>query len=214
MEKEKLEEIKKNRTKLGCSLSTIRREIKNSSLSESQLKNKISRGLKMATQHKELSTVLIQHGYKCDSKVPYTNPEWWANYNTSSDEVACIVKAYEPDKTESDETINILQNIIKSNLKEALDEFFDEQKYLLNVAWTDSSNEYEEELNNLLSIIDKYLISVDARLKSFEHMANESIRIYEYAGKDYNIIKKTILFFIDQWGQNTDMAFFGRLCRF
>ena len=59
MEKEKLEEIKKNRTKLGCSLSTIRREIKNSSLSESQLKNKISRGLKMATQHKELSTVLI-----------------------------------------------------------------------------------------------------------------------------------------------------------
>ena len=230
MENNRIEELKKIRTNLSCTISTIRREIKNPSLSDVQWKNKVNRGLKTTIKYKEISDQLTCLGYKCECKAPHMEVGWWeyilqSGRGDAAQEVMCTETEQKRVHDAGVPITDIIKNIvkettqetvrheIKAGLKEWFNEAQNEQEYQFNIAWTDNSNDVEC-INNLLSIINEYLEMMEIRNFGKERHGNECIDIYRYLGNNFDTIKKTIQFMIDRWGGGTNISVYGKLCKF
>ena len=122
---DQVEELKKLRSSLSCTLSTIRREIKNPLLSEEQLRNKLNRGLKTATRYKETSEQLLKFGLKYEAKAPHMYPKWWEKYKNENINIVVETKdvehneSYDSEYNECIAAPNII-NSIKNTINTCL----------------------------------------------------------------------------------------------
>lgn len=222
---DQVKELKKLRSYLSCTLSTIRKEIKNPLLSEEQLRNKLNRGLKAAIRYKETSEQLLKFGLKCEAKAPHMYPEWWEKCKNGNINVAAETKEAEHNESRDSEynecmagpnIINSIKNTIKDELGDLVQLFKDkteEKEYELNIAWTNNVK-YEDVINNLISIINDYMKSMNIVAIRSDKYDNECVNIYKYTGTEYTTIKKTIQFMIDRWGEETNVSVYGKLCKY
>lgn len=222
---DRVEELKKLRSSLSCTLSTIRREIKNPLLSKEQLRNKLNRGLKTATRYKETSEQLLKFGLKYEAKAPHMYPEWWEKCKNENINIVVETKEVEHNESHDGEyneciaapnIINSIKNTIKDELGDLVKLFKDkteEKEYELNIAWT-NDEKCEDAVNNLISIINDYMKTMNIDTVRSDKYDNECVNIYKYTGTEYANIKKTIQFMIDRWGEETNVSVYGKLCKY
>ena len=211
-------ELKKIRSSLSCVLSTIRREIKNPSLSKTQLNHKVARGLKTATKYVEVSDQLSNLGIRCEYKVPHMRPEWWEKYNEEFDGSDLPVGLVEPTTyTHMEKIDKNITDIIKDTIKSELNNLVVSEKsteYIFNIAWSDNTHGDNCIVNNLKCIIEDYLTMLKVQTIRKEQYDDEYIYTYMCSGDKFDIIKRSIQFMIDRWGDGTNMSVYGKLNKF
>ena len=208
----KLEELKKIRSSLSCTLSSLRKDVRNPNLTESQLKSKLERGIKVSTKYVEVSEQLCELGLRCEYKVPHMRPEWWKSFDpTKPDTVESPIQLVCPKQSEMD-IVGAIREAIKSELRELKIHEETNNEYELNLAWTTDIGE-KECVDNLLSIISEYLDSMEIRSFRKERYDNECIDVYIYSGNSFDVIKQTIQFMIDRWGEGTNVSVYGKQCK-
>lgn len=199
---DKIKELKLKRFKLRDKLSLWDKHNKD-----------YNKGLTLAYEYASIIEQLKQLGFKPESKVNYVNIEYW------EDKISGNIKT-QPEFTYNPTTPiqqNFdLENVIKTTLKEACGDLIKPKidVYILTLAWTNKSNETLD-LSYLFDFFKEFEIKCMQPIDSNQILMNneeEFMIKYEFVGNEYeyNTLKKSIQYIIDNIYSTIDIGFFGK----
>lgn len=223
MDTEQIKSIKKSRDSISCSLSIIKRELLDDKLTHQQKHKRIERGLEKSIEFQRLTQQLIDAGCKLSAKSPYLMPSWWEEQkltlpNQLYELKGPDIQTHQIHVPPTPQTVDF-KFMIKEVMKETLVEFnknfqaLEPQtcNYILTIVYEHAS---DETTNLVISLLQDYLKEVNA-IKIIEETTNQdtiiTYRLINVTEKEFDIIKRTMLFFSDNWpGLDQNIMIFGK----